>query len=103
MSCCITERPGFSGFAWADFCFGTTTFGRATRHVYRRKGRPSFLKKRSKRLLFLALRQLSGHGLDLGSGGGIKVFWFFSSEKNVFLHLLPDQPPFCRMFNGRPA
>jgi hypothetical protein len=29
-----------------------------------------------------------GHGLDLGSGGErIKVFWFFSSEKNI---LLPD-------------
>jgi hypothetical protein len=47
----------------------------------------SFLKKRSKRLLFPALRQLSGHGLDLGRGGGIKVFWFFSSEKNVFFTL----------------
>jgi hypothetical protein len=45
----------------------------------------SFLKKRSKRLLFLVLRQDPGHGLDRGSGGEIKVFWFFSSEKNNFL------------------
>jgi hypothetical protein len=45
----------------------------------------SFLKKRSKRLLFLVLRQDSGHGLERGSGGEIKVFWFFSSEKNNFL------------------
>jgi hypothetical protein len=52
--------------------------------------RSSFLKKRSKRLLILALRQDRGPfpkhwGLDLGSGGGIKVFWFFSSEKNILL------------------
>jgi hypothetical protein len=45
----------------------------------------SFLKKRSKRLLFLVLRQDPGHDLDRGSGGEIKVFWFFSSEKNNFL------------------
>jgi hypothetical protein len=25
-----------------------------------------------------------GHGLDLGSGVEVKVFWFFSSEKNIF-------------------
>jgi hypothetical protein len=45
--------------------------------------RPSFLKKRSKRLLFLRQRQDPGHGLDLRSGGVVKVFWFFSSEKNI--------------------
>jgi hypothetical protein len=45
--------------------------------------RSSFLKKRSKRLLRLRQRQHSGHGPDRGSGGGIKVFWFFSSEKNI--------------------
>jgi rSAM/selenodomain-associated transferase 1 len=28
---------------------------------------------------------LSGHGLDLPAGADVKVFWFFSSEKNVFL------------------
>jgi hypothetical protein len=43
----------------------------------------SFLKKRTKKLLFLALAALSGHGLKRGSGGEIKVFWFFSSEKNI--------------------
>jgi hypothetical protein len=53
----------------------------------RREERPSFLKKRSKRLLFLVLRQDPGHGLDRGNGGEIKVFWFFSSEKNTFLPL----------------
>jgi len=55
----------------------------------RKKEESSFLKKRSKRLLFPALRQLSGHGLDLGSGGGTKVFWFFSSEKNIFAFIAP--------------
>jgi hypothetical protein len=45
--------------------------------------RPSFLKKRSKRLLFRRPRQDPGHGLDLVRGGEIKVFWFFSSEKNM--------------------
>jgi hypothetical protein len=27
--------------------------------------------------------RLSGHGLDLYAGADIKVFWFFSSEKNI--------------------
>jgi hypothetical protein len=39
--------------------------------------------KEAKRLLCPVLRHDPGHGLDLGSGGGIKVFWFFSSEKNI--------------------
>jgi hypothetical protein len=57
---------------------------RARARKQRRKEETSFLKKRSKRLLILAQRQDPGHGLDLGSGGGIEVFWFFSSEKNAF-------------------
>jgi hypothetical protein len=34
---------------------------------------------------FYVLRQRhdAGHGLDRGSGGEVKVFWFFSSEKNT--------------------
>jgi hypothetical protein len=44
----------------------------------------SFLKKRSKRLLFLRPRQDPGHGLDRGCDGEVEVFWFFSSEKNAF-------------------
>jgi hypothetical protein len=39
--------------------------------------------KRSKRLLFLRQLHDAGHGLDRGSGGEVKVFWFFSSEKNI--------------------
>jgi hypothetical protein len=45
----------------------------------------SFLKKRSKRLLPLRQRHDAGHGLDRGSRGELKVFWFFSSEKNSLL------------------
>jgi hypothetical protein len=40
------------------------------------------LKKRSKKLLILRRFHLSGHGPDLYAGAGVKVFWFFSSEKN---------------------
>jgi hypothetical protein len=49
------------------------------------KVRSSFLKKRSKRLLFLVMYQLSGHDPDVAAGGKIKVFWFFFSKKNCFL------------------
>jgi hypothetical protein len=55
-----------------------------------KKGRPSFLKKRSKKLLCLRWRQLSGHGRDLGSGAESKVFWFFSSEKNILASEMTD-------------
>jgi hypothetical protein len=48
----------------------------------RKEGRPSFLKKRSKRLLFLRQRIDPGHGLDRAASGEADVFWFFSSEKN---------------------
>jgi hypothetical protein len=49
----------------------------------------SFLKKRSKRLLILALlidpdQLIKYFGLNIGGGEEIKVFWFFSSEKNAF-------------------
>jgi hypothetical protein len=38
----------------------------------------------SVRLLILCRRKFAGHGLDLGGGGQeAKVFWFFSSEKNI--------------------
>jgi hypothetical protein len=50
----------------------------------------SFLKKRTKRLLFQRQRQDPGPrlrhwDLDLGSGGRTKVFCFFSSEKKSLL------------------
>jgi hypothetical protein len=47
------------------------------------KARTSFLKKRSKRLLILRQAHLSGHGLDPSTCADSKVFWFFSSEKNI--------------------
>jgi hypothetical protein len=46
----------------------------------------SFLKKRSKRPLFFRSLAVRGHGLDLAAGAGLKVFWFFSSEKNNTCH-----------------
>jgi len=48
-----------------------------------KKEESSFLKKRSKRLLILRQHQDPGHGLDRGSGGEVKVFCFFSSEKKT--------------------
>jgi hypothetical protein len=44
----------------------------------------SFLKKRTKRLLFLRQRHDPGQILDLSARPEAKVFWFFSSEKNIF-------------------
>jgi hypothetical protein len=43
----------------------------------------SFLKKRSKRLLILRSFPLSGQVPDLETRAEAKVFWFFSSEKNM--------------------
>jgi hypothetical protein len=76
------------------------------------KARPSFLKKRSKRLLFLQRRDGAGHGLDRGSGGEAKVFCFFSSEKktlpektwnNIWAELAAQTPQISRKawFLGR--
>jgi hypothetical protein len=63
-----------------------------------REERPSFLKKRSKRLLFLRQRNdhalfLKRWGLDRGSGGEVKVFWFFSSQKNMLAFRLASPIP----------
>jgi hypothetical protein len=48
------------------------------------KEESSFLKKRSKRLLFLRCSQDPGHDTDLAASADIKVFWFFFSKKNAF-------------------
>jgi hypothetical protein len=50
-----------------------------------RKGRTPFLKKRSKKLLLLARVRFEAMAGRVGSAKDIKVFWFFSSEKNCFL------------------
>jgi hypothetical protein len=47
----------------------------------------SFLKKRTKRLLFLRVSHVPGHGRYASAGAEIKVFWFFSSEKNILPYL----------------
>jgi hypothetical protein len=53
-----------------------------------RKEESSFSEeKEAKRLLFLRQRQNAGHGLDRVSGGEVKVFCFFSSEKKDFSYL----------------
>jgi hypothetical protein len=48
----------------------------------------SFLKKRTKRLLILPLAAAFRLSADPVAGVGIKVFWFFSSEKNTLPFLL---------------
>jgi len=45
----------------------------------------SFLKKGTKRLLLRMRSHRIGHDLNLAAGAIVKVFWFFSSEKNCFL------------------
>jgi hypothetical protein len=50
--------------------------------------RCSFLKKRTKRLLLRRPRKDPGHGRIGGSGGEIKVFCFFSSEKKNLPYLI---------------
>jgi hypothetical protein len=42
-----------------------------------------FWRKEAKDFYASAPRQDAGHGLDRGNGGEIKVFGFFSSEKNM--------------------
>jgi hypothetical protein len=41
------------------------------------------LKKRTKKLLFSPQLRLVGHGQPGAAPQEIKVFWFFSSEKNI--------------------
>jgi hypothetical protein len=43
----------------------------------------SFLKKRTKRLFILRQRTDPGHGRRGATSADVKVFWFFSSEKNI--------------------
>ncbi len=54
----------------------------------KKKGRAFFClpKKKQKDFYFLALFSLSGRGLDLAATAELKVFWFFSSEKNILPH-----------------
>jgi hypothetical protein len=41
--------------------------------------------KNQKTFMFLRF-QLAGHGLSVAVGEEVKVFWFFSSEKNMLLY-----------------
>jgi hypothetical protein len=43
----------------------------------------------------VAQRRHAGHGLERGRGAEIKVFWFFSSEKNI-LAFCPVPESFTR-------
>jgi len=49
----------------------------------RKKGSTSFLKKRSKKLLFLGGSCVKGEARIVQPLREIKVFWFFSSEQNM--------------------
>jgi hypothetical protein len=56
----------------------------------KRKEEASFSEeKEAKRLLFPRLLIGSGHGLNRESGGGLKVFCFFSPEKKKFFIAAP--------------
>jgi hypothetical protein len=52
----------------------------------RKKGRMFFFEKKNQKtfISWWCQRNVAGHGLDLRSGGGTKVFWFFFSKKNTF-------------------
>jgi hypothetical protein len=57
--------------------------------IFRKKGGPSFLKKRSKKLFSVGFRARSSKFTSGGDGAGAKVFCFFFSKKKFFLlHLL---------------
>jgi hypothetical protein len=67
--------------------------GRVPWPTWLNKESPSFLKKRSKRLLSLRSLMDTGLALDRGRRGELKVFWFFFSKKNAFLSPLPSRDP----------
>jgi hypothetical protein len=46
--------------------------------------------KNQKTFIFWRNLQHIGHGLNLSAGAGAKVFWFFSSEKNILSSELTD-------------
>jgi hypothetical protein len=57
--------------------------------------------KEAKRLLFLRQRKDTGHGLDRGRGGEVKVFWFFSSEKNILPYItFPRNVSKCLVYSA---
>jgi hypothetical protein len=56
--------------------------------------------KEAKRLLFLRHFYDRGHGRDVAAAPEIKVFWFFSSEKNSLLAVAPHRPSAMRATPG---
>jgi hypothetical protein len=74
-------------FFWSDFSLLLISAGLQQASEGRQE-ECSFLKKRTKRLLLLRLRIVAGRGLPNRSCNEIKVFWFFSSEKNILTCLL---------------
>jgi hypothetical protein len=48
-----------------------------------REGSVFFSEEKNQKTFALCARQDPGHGPPQGAGGKIKVFWFFSSEKNI--------------------
>jgi len=66
--------------------WGGLGWGVVPRGEYHKEDSSFSEEKEAKRLLFRRSLIDSGHGIDLGSGGEIKVFCFFSSEKKDFFH-----------------
>jgi hypothetical protein len=50
---------------------------------WRRSGRLFFSEEKKQKTFDFRAPPVSGHGRDLATSADIKVFWFFSSEKNA--------------------
>jgi hypothetical protein len=47
------------------------------------KGRVFFSEEKKQKTFTPSPAERSGHAHHVGGGGEVKVFWFFSSEKNI--------------------
>jgi hypothetical protein len=61
---------------------------RAPRAAGRKKVRFFFSEEKKQKTFILALADRSGTWPDRGDSGKVKVFWFFSSEKNILSSLI---------------
>jgi hypothetical protein len=62
-----------------------------------------FSRKETKDFSFLSHSPLGGHGRDIAACAKVKVFWFFSSEKNDFSTIQARSNPHGHLCAGRAA